>query len=169
MRHKPLNNPQVMVQTSILDKTILSMIIGNNLEAWALLYDKYAPAMFGIICNLTNNRTLAEEIFKEAFLQLKEKQIFSKNTYPLCPYLLKHTYTFTRQKLKERGIISTINQHEETSHIHILCSQHISLKELAVKFKLTEQEAKQKVRAEFLDLRNKTKQQENLTPTPKYP
>jgi len=53
---------------------------------------------------LTVYKTLAEEIFKETFLQLKEKQILFKNTYPLCPYLLKYTYTFARQELKERGI-----------------------------------------------------------------
>lgn len=131
------------------------MVAENNLEAWEHLYDKYAPAMFGIICNLVEDRKIAEEIFKETFLQLKEKQILSKVTYALCPYLLRHTNTFARAQLKERGISCSNNTIEETSLINILCSQNINTKEVATKLNITVDEAKNKLRSEFVEIRSK--------------
>ncbi len=76
------------------------MISDNNLDAWGYVYDKYAPAMFDIISNLTEDKIIAEDIFKEAFLQLKEKQILSKITYSLYPYLQRYTHNFTKRQLE---------------------------------------------------------------------
>ncbi len=90
---------------NISDQDIRSLIAENNFEAWELLYDKYAFAMRVIIRNLTDNKTIAEEIFKEAFLQLKEKQILSHFSYSLYSCLLRHTQLVTMQLLKERKLI----------------------------------------------------------------
>ena len=111
--------------------------------------------MFGIICKLTDDRALAEDIFKETFLQLKEKNILSRVTYSLCSVLLRHTHITARQQLNERGISIKKDQINENLIINILCSQNLSLKELAEKKKLNEAEARKKIRAEFLELRSK--------------
>ena len=95
------------------DQNILSMISENNLEAWGHVYDKYATEMFGVIHKLTEDKKIAEEIFKEAFLQLKEKQILSKLKYSLYAWLLMYTQIFAQRQLKERGIISCINAFEK--------------------------------------------------------
>ncbi|MEO6190803.1 MAG: hypothetical protein ABIO44_11035 [Saprospiraceae bacterium] len=150
----------VQVQTKkISDQNILSMIAENNLEAWGHLYDKYAPAMFVIICNLTDDRTLAEEIFKETFLQLKEKQILSNVNYSLCFCLLRHTHLSARQQLKERGRTCSSSPFEESSLINMLCSQDLSFKQAASNFNITEEEAKIKLRLEFLELRSQNKEE----------
>ncbi len=141
------------------DQNILSLIAENNLEAWEHLYDKYAPAMYGIICNLTDDKPLAEVIFKEAFLQIKEKQILSKATYSLCPCLLRHTHTFARQQLKERGRTCLNSPNQQTSLINMLCSQNLSFKQAASNFNITEEEAKRKLHEEFLALRLQNKQE----------
>ena len=142
----------------ISDQNILSMIAENNLDAWELLYDKYAPAMYGIICNLTDDITLAKEIFKDAFIQLKEQRIFSKVTYSLCACLLRHTHTFARQQLKERGKACSNGTVENTSLIKVLCSQELSFKQAASNFNITEVEAKRKLHQEFLGLRAQNKE-----------
>ena len=153
-----LINLFVLHQTiKISDKNILLMISENKLEAWRHLYDKYASLMFGVICNLTDDRALAEDIFKETFLQLKEKNILSRVTYSLCSVLLRHTHITARQQLKEKGISIKKDQINENLIINILCSQNLTLKELAEKKKLNEVEARKKIRAEFLELRSKTK------------
>ena len=101
------------------DQNILSMISENNLEAWGHVYDKYATEMFGVINKLTEDKKIAEEIFKEAFLQLKEKQILSKLKYSLYAWLLMYTQIFAQRLLKERGIIPCINAFEKTYHFNI--------------------------------------------------
>ena len=153
----------MVLQTKIIsDQNILTLIAENNTEAWRQLYDKYAHAMFGIIYNLTKDRTLAEEIFEEAFLQLKESKIFSKNTYALCSCLLRHTHTFTQQQLKERGIDNPITPIEKISLIDIFCSQNISLRDVAAKLNITEKEVKENLRAEFLALHSKNGKTESI-------
>lgn len=109
------------------DQVILSMISENSLDAWIFLYDKYAAAMFGTICKITEDKKIAEEIFKEAFIQLKEKQILSKLKYSLYPWLLKYTLIFAQKHLRGLGIISSINAFEKTSTLNILHDGQISL------------------------------------------
>lgn len=68
-------------------------------------------------------------------------------------------HTFSKQQLKERGITSSKKNSNETSFINILCYEHISIYELALKFNLTVEEAKKKLRDDFLELRNKDQKQ----------
>lgn len=98
--------------------------------------------MYGIICGIAPDRTMAEEIFKEAFIQLKEKNILNKVTYALCPCLLRYTHTFTREQLTIRNINFSHDYLKETSLVKIFCSQNISVSELASKFNITETELK---------------------------
>lgn len=139
----------------ISDQQIIILLEENNLLAWEKLYDKYAAAMFGLICNLTNDKTLAEEIFITAFLQLKENQILSKVKFSLYPTLLRHTFSYTTKRLKALGINPKIyNPLEEVKLIHLLSTQCNSIKEVASIFNMTEEETKKKLRAELLNLRN---------------
>ena len=139
----------------ISDQTILSMIEEKNLEAWELLYDKYAPAMYGIICGLVNDRAIADDIFKEAFIQLKEKNILNKVTYALCPCLLRYTQKFAKEQLTQRGITVTQDYLQETSLVKIFCSQKPTVSEVASNFNITEKELKIKLRQELFDERVK--------------
>lgn len=148
--------------SKISDQTILSLLADNHLKAWELLYEKYAAALYGIIYNLTDDSIIAEEIFIAAFLQLKEKEILSKVTHALFPCLLRHVHTFTRQQLKERRMPWQTKTAEETTLVNTLCTQQISIKELASKFKMTEQEAKNKIRFEFVGLRSKYKKDNSI-------
>ncbi|MEO5571605.1 MAG: hypothetical protein ABIT08_11005 [Bacteroidia bacterium] len=119
------------------------MIAENNLEAWEYLYDKYEYSMYAIICNLTGDRTLAEEIRKESFLLLKEKQILSKGTYALCTCSLRHSNIFARQQPKAWGLTCS------NSPINIICFQNISLNQAASNFNITEEEVKKNFTLNF--------------------
>lgn len=136
----------------ISDQHILSLFAENNPAGWEVLYDKYAPAMYGIIYNLTKNKTIAEEIFTAAFLQLKEKRFFSdiKNTF--CPLLLRYTYNFTIRQLKRFGINPKYsNSPEENKLTYLLYTRCNSLKEAASALNITVEEAKRKLHFEFID------------------
>jgi len=146
------------------DQQIITLLLENNLLAWESLYDKYSSAMFGIILNLTDDKTLAEEIFIAAFLQLKEKQILANVKYALCPTLLRYTFNYTTEYLKRSGLNSKIfNPAEEVKLIHLLCTQCNSIKKVASILNMTEEETKKKLRSEILNLRN----QKNLVTSSK--
>jgi len=147
----------------VSDIVIHAMLIENKMEAWECIYEKYAPTMYGIIYNLAEDSNLADEIFIETFIQLKEKEILLNNYYAICPCVLRYTNTFARQQLKDREIIFKENHTEKKSFINILSSQYITLHELAVRVNLTDLEAKKKLRNEYIELLSKNKQYENQT------
>jgi len=139
----------------ISDQNIRDMLVENIREAWEYVYEKYSGIMYGIIYNLTEDRTLAEEIFIETFVQLKEKKILLNINYEIRPCILRYTNTFARHQLKDRGIAFMENHIEKKSFINILSSQYITLNELAVKVNLTDREVKKKIRVEYIELSNK--------------
>ncbi|MDQ3052149.1 MAG: hypothetical protein M3Q95_14830 [Bacteroidota bacterium] len=142
----------------ISDRHIIDLLQENNLEAWKLLYDKYAASMYGMICKLTDDESIAGEIFKEAFLQLKDNHILSKTNYSLCPFLLRHTYNYAIKQLKQFGMqIKPLTPIEEASLIHFLCTQSVSLPEVSSILNMSEEETRVKLRHEFLNLRNQRK------------
>lgn len=141
----------------ISDQNIRAMLVENKREAWEFVYEKYAAIMYGIIYNLTEDSTVAKEIFIETFVQLKEKEILLNINCEIRPCILRYTNTFARQQLKDRGIVFMENHIEKKSFINILSSQYITLHELAVKVNLTDLEVKKKIRVEYIELSNRNK------------
>lgn len=144
----------MLLQTERLSENqIIPLLQKNNPLVWEGLYDKYAPAMFGLICNLTDDKKLAEEIFTNAFLQLKQRQILLKIKYALYPALLRYTYSFTTNHLKKIGInTKTLKLPEGTELIHLLTTQCNSLSQAAFFLKISLPDAKEKLFTEFLSL-----------------
>ncbi|MEO6135702.1 MAG: hypothetical protein ABIP35_11150 [Ginsengibacter sp.] len=133
---------------------IIVMLRENNPLAWGHLYDKYALAMYGLICDLTEDKLLAEEILIKAFLELKQKQTQLKIEYALLPIILRHTHSYTIKHLKKTGITPrTLHPPKETELIHLLTTQCHSLKEAASTLNITVEETRQNLHVAFLNLR----------------
>ena len=90
---------------NISDTEILALIAENDIEGWQLLYDKYAPIIYGIICSITDNKTIAEEIFVQAFLKIKRNNIVLNTDVSICICLVQYTYTFAKEKLQQKGLL----------------------------------------------------------------
>src|SRR5579885_2433377 len=52
------------------DQELLGRIAARDREAFAAFYDRYAPRAFGLILRVLRNRTDAEDVLQEAFLQV---------------------------------------------------------------------------------------------------
>lgn len=140
----------------ISDVQMLTMIGEHDVKAWEHLYNKYAAAMYNIICHLTDSNEVANKIFAEAFLQLKEKNILLEIRYALCPFLLRYTHNYASQYLKNWGITAVHKSKSvDTQLIHLLCTQCNSIKDAAFTLNITEETAIKHLQREFLVLRNK--------------
>ncbi len=149
---------------NLSDRHIIDMLQDNNMEAWNLLYEKYAASMYGIICKLTDDEIIAGEIFKEAFLQLKDTHILSKTTHSLCPFILRHTYNYTIKQLKQYGLNTTEQSPmDEINLIELLCTKSGSLTEASSILNLTVNETRFKLRNELLKFRNQKKSLSRLS------
>lgn len=130
------------------------MLATNHLAAWENIYDKYSPAMFGIILSLTDNKPVAENIFQGAFLHFKESGLYSKLNYVLCARLLRNTYEYAVNYLHEIGEVpKKKNTSQKESLIYLLCTKCKSLKDAAADHNITIEEAKIHLRKEFLEIR----------------
>lgn len=140
----------------ISDGQILTMIGINDVKAWGYLYDKYAAAMFSIVLQITDSNELANKIFTEAFLQLKEKKILLKIKFALCPFLLRYMHNYASQYVKKWEITTVpVTKAIDTQLIHLLCTQCYTIKDAAFKLNITEAAAIRNLQIEFLLLRNK--------------
>ena len=141
----------------ISDARLHTLIGTNDVNTWVHLYDKYSAAMYSIVWHLTHNNELANKIFTEAFLQLKDKNILRKIEFALCPFLLRYTHNYTSQYLKKWRIKPVSNTKTTDSQlIHLLCTQCNSIKDVALKLNITEAAAVKDLQKEFLVLRIKS-------------
>ena len=142
------------------NEEIIAMLQQNNPAVWSHLYDKYAPAMYGMICSLAANRTVAEQIFEDAFHELKERQVLATVKFALYPALLRFIYAYAAEQLKQYGIPPHQSTPcKEAKLIHLFCTQCSSLAEASSILNIPEAEIKRKLHSEFLELRNKNEQQ----------
>ena len=96
------------VANQIPDSNILSLIREKNLRGRELLYDKYAPVMYGIICTHTADKSMADEILIDLFIRLKNEAVVQKISFTLCVCILRYAYNNIRKELKKRRINYTI-------------------------------------------------------------
>ncbi len=50
------------------DEDLVLMLSQKNVNAFSILYDRYAPALFGAICREVNEVSVAEDILEQTFL-----------------------------------------------------------------------------------------------------
>lgn len=140
---------------NISETYMVSMSVAGNIKSCELLFDKYAPVMYGMICNLTSDKMMAEEILKAAFIDLKDNHVLLNEKVGFYPALMRYVHAFTKKQLTLHGINSQLNQSsEKKSLINLLCTDCSSLKEAAQLYNITEAETRKKLRLEFSQLRN---------------
>lgn len=136
------------------EKQIIAMLQENNLLAWTSIYDKYAPAMYGVICKLTDDPMLAEEIFTNAFLDLKQKQTPFKIKFALLAVILRHTHSYTINHLEKNSITpKTFNPPKKENLIHLLTTQCNTVNQAGSILSIKGKETRKRLRVEFLNLR----------------
>lgn len=71
------------------DNTFIDMLLRNDTEAFGLLYDTYAAAIYGIICREIDNEEKAKEILADVFIrfskELKNKDCIREGLF-ICLY-----------------------------------------------------------------------------------
>lgn len=130
----------------------------HNEIVWEQVYQKYAPLIYGIILNMTRDKRIAADIFKEAFYGLKRRRILSRTPIALCQALLRHACKLTLKYLEIRGR-TAVNCSPFPGQFKILNLLYYDLlptKEAAQKLNMTEQEVLRSLRMEFVKFRRQS-------------
>lgn len=71
------------------ESILIDMLLRGDMEAFGVVYDMYAAAIYGIICKEINNEEKAEEILTNVFIhfskQLKNKDCIKEGLF-ICLY-----------------------------------------------------------------------------------
>lgn len=52
------------------EESLIKELKARNTRALSTLYEKYSPALYGVVCRLVNDDHLAEDILQEAFVKI---------------------------------------------------------------------------------------------------
>ncbi len=92
-------NPVFALTENNSDIDLLSRISNKDEAALALLYDRYRTVLFGLLIRILNNRSEAEDILQEVFVQVwQQAQNFDKERGKAFTWL----GTITRSKAIDR-------------------------------------------------------------------
>lgn len=134
----------------------------GNKQSLGILYDKYAPALFGIITRITNNEKTAENILSLTFVRI-ENQIaaFNSSFSSLFSWLIN----IARQTAFEE-VKSEQAQNSEAFN-NVYCTQHTSAfqwvyykgftySEVASKLQMSVEQVKQSIILTMCSMKEKT-------------
>lgn len=107
-------------------QTVADFINGSR-QAFATLYDRYAPALFGMLVTMTGNRQWAEEALQQSFVTAwKNRLTCNRNKCGFFPWILG----IARNIVAEAGVLnekgSTAN-HEAVKEVYNRMTQTTSL------------------------------------------
>lgn len=77
------------LQKHITEEELLHLLATNGEDGMHLLYDKYAPALYGIILKIVGSEKIAEDLLQDSFLKIWSKiTTYDKNKGRLFTWML---------------------------------------------------------------------------------
>jgi RNA polymerase sigma-70 factor (ECF subfamily) len=56
--------------TSISEPQLVARLKRRDKESFALLYDRYAPSLYGIVCRMVHSPEVADDVLQDAFVKI---------------------------------------------------------------------------------------------------
>ncbi|MEO6838467.1 MAG: hypothetical protein ABI261_02765 [Ginsengibacter sp.] len=102
------------------------MIAQEQVKGWEYLYDKYSSSIYGVIYLLSRIEIIAEDIFFDLFVHLKnEREILITHKAMLCHFLMQETFTFAINEIKSKGLEPHKNGMEDKPKLlKLLCAKY---------------------------------------------
>ncbi len=98
--------PHLVVQADkyFSEQTMAELIKEGSLKAFNILYDKYAPALFGAIIRITGEQTIAENILQQTFIELwNNKQTYTPLKEKVFTWMFKTARRLAIENLRTQN------------------------------------------------------------------
>src|SRR5436853_6983112 len=90
------------------DLELINRIAGRDRDAFSHFYNRYAPRAFGLILRVVRNRTDAEDVLQEAFLQVwKQAERFDPLRSAPDVWVLMIARSRAVDRLRKRSAVTT--------------------------------------------------------------
>jgi DNA-directed RNA polymerase specialized sigma24 family protein len=145
------------------DLQLTVFIEEKNLQSMHYFYDKYSPALYGIIYRITNNKQLAEECLTTTFVKAcNEIATFRHSGTSLFTWLLKLARQsgldlIKQEKERNSGIHNSVNgQDQHYSAFELVYFKGLSVMQAAELSGITLIELKNNLRMDLQNMKDKT-------------
>lgn len=155
-----------MLDTDFISKDDLQLAIfieERDQQSMDYFYDKYSPALYGIIYRIINNKHLAEECLTETFVKaLNEIAAFRRSGTSLFTWLLNLARQSAFEAIKqEKGKNSgthnfVYGQDQHYSAFELVYYKGLSVMQAAELSGITVTELKTNIRMDLQNMKNKT-------------
>ena len=138
------------------DNQILTTVSEDSLVYVEQIYDKYAPSIYRIISTLTDDSDISERIFTDTIFKIKDNfsTFFVNGT--IYPNLMRFTYSFAVQQLIRYGMSPKIDNSTKNDDLtYLLFTRYESLQEVTSSLKISQDEARKRLRKEYLNFKLK--------------
>lgn len=102
------------------DSILISRLKSKDQKAFALLYDKYSPALYGIILRMCNDEGLAQEILQDTFMTVWEKS----ETYDPSKGRF-YTWSYRIAKNKVLNVLRKTNKLIQTDDLSVYANREM--------------------------------------------
>ncbi|MEO8770054.1 MAG: hypothetical protein ABI402_08220 [Ferruginibacter sp.] len=123
-----------------------------NINRSTLFYDKYAPSLLGVICQFTNDISLAEKIFAEAYIKMVKTMPYYYDTAFLLILKYFHGYAVSFFELNKELQVKEIAS-DRNANIFLLAISCHTKQAASNLLNVSEHEVGAKIRSEMLSLR----------------
>ncbi|MEO9022983.1 MAG: sigma factor [Ginsengibacter sp.] len=155
-----------MGNTDSISKDDLQMIIfieERNQQSMDYFYDKFSPALYGIIYRIINNKLLAEECLRATFIKAwNEIANFRCSGTSLFTWLLNIARqlaleVITKENERNSGIHTCVNGHDQHySAFELVYFKGVSVMQAAELSGITVNEFKTNLRMDLQNMKDKT-------------
>jgi len=101
----------------VAEKNIVKMLHQNDKQVMAIIYDQYAPALYGVVLRIVKTEAAAEDVMQDAFVKIwKNGTKYNSSKGTLFTWMLNITRNTAIDKIRSAGYrknerIQTIDHH----------------------------------------------------------
>lgn len=122
----------------VAEKNIVEMLHQNDKRVMAIIYDQYAPALYGVVLRIVNSEAIAEDVMQDAFVKIwKNGKTYDRSKGTLFTWMLNISRNTAIDKIRSKNYrkgekIQTLDHHvyNQESRNYRIRPEEVGLKEL---------------------------------------
>ena len=143
-------------QNTVSNNQISTTVSQSSLIYIEQIYDKYGPCIYQIISTLTDDSDISERIFTDTILKIRDNFSTFFVNGAIYPNLMRFAYSFAVQQLIDYGISPKIDNSTKNDDLtYLLFTRYESLQEVSSSLKISQDEARKRLRKEYLNFKLK--------------
>lgn len=119
---------RISTHSSIDEETLVTRLAQRDISAVEILYDRYAPALYGVIYRIVGSEEVAEDILQEAFVKIWNSfPSYDRSKGKLFTWMVRVVRNLAIDTIKSKDFRNARKNQDLDSIVHLVDQQtHVS-------------------------------------------